>query len=160
MSGWLRGNSGEAHGGISRYLRGAPGLAGRQAGGTHSRVCGGLELGPLDPGVDAVVITTPNHLHAEQTERSLRAGKHVLCEIPPALSLEDAQRVTRVSRSENRRLMVAHMVDAILWITQSSAAEVFCRIGPLHQTQGVMNLTLSMALPRGEIATIAQSYGS
>ena len=176
-----------------------------------------LNTALADPGVDAVVITSPNALHAEQTERVLRAGKHVLCEIPLALSLEDAERVIRVSRSENRLLMVAHtmrffpairelrnrvesgtlhiehlagqftmvrrrnvtadgkprswtdnllwhhgahMVDAILWITRSSTADVFCRFGPPHPTQGVMNLTLSMAMPEGAIATVAQSYGS
>src|SRR3712207_5826717 len=37
-----------------------------------------------DPGIDAVIVCSPTDQHAEQTERVLRAGKHVLCEIPLA----------------------------------------------------------------------------
>ncbi|MFQ6053996.1 MAG: Gfo/Idh/MocA family protein [Candidatus Bathyarchaeia archaeon] len=41
-----------------------------------------------DPEVDVVVINTPPHLHEEMVLRSLRAGKHVLCEKPLARSVE------------------------------------------------------------------------
>lgn len=58
--------------------------------------------------VDAVVITSPNELHAGQAEKALNAGKHVLLEIPMALSVADAERVTRMSRRLDLRLMVAH----------------------------------------------------
>ena len=43
-----------------------------------------------DPEIDAVWVCTPNALHASQTLRALDAGKHVLCEKPMALSVEDA----------------------------------------------------------------------
>ena len=43
-----------------------------------------------DPGIDAVYISTTNELHRDQTIAAARAGKHVLCEKPLALSLDDA----------------------------------------------------------------------
>ena len=42
-----------------------------------------------DPRVDAVVICTPNQLHAAETVAVARAGKHILIEKPVALSLEE-----------------------------------------------------------------------
>jgi 2-hydroxy-4-carboxymuconate semialdehyde hemiacetal dehydrogenase len=61
-----------------------------------------------DPKVDAVIVCSPSPPHAEQTERCLRAGKHVLCEIPLALSLAEAERLTTLADEVDRRLMVCH----------------------------------------------------
>src|SRR6478752_5834763 len=43
-----------------------------------------------DPEIDAVYISTTNDLHASQTIAAARAGKHVLCEKPLAVTLPDA----------------------------------------------------------------------
>jgi predicted dehydrogenase len=62
-----------------------------------------------DSEVDAVYIPVPNHLHAEWTIAAARAGKHVLCEKPLAMTSEDAQRMVDVCRVEGVRLMEAFM---------------------------------------------------
>ncbi len=46
-----------------------------------------------DPEIDGVYISTRNELHAAQALAAARAGKHVLCEKPLALSLADAREV-------------------------------------------------------------------
>jgi len=45
------------------------------------------------PDIDAVIIATPNGLHAGQMIAAARAGKHVFCQKPIALTLEDADRM-------------------------------------------------------------------
>src|SRR5437588_7622088 len=67
-----------------------------------------LEEALARPGVDAVVICSPSDQHAAQAERALAAGKHVLVEIPLAMSLPDAERVTALAERAGLRLMVAH----------------------------------------------------
>jgi 2-hydroxy-4-carboxymuconate semialdehyde hemiacetal dehydrogenase len=42
------------------------------------------------PGLEAVILATPTQMHARQAEQCMRAGKHVMIEIPVADSLKDA----------------------------------------------------------------------
>jgi predicted dehydrogenase len=61
-----------------------------------------------DPEVDAVVVGTPNALHAPQAVAFLQAGKHVLVEKPMARNLEEADAMLAAARASGARLMVAH----------------------------------------------------
>jgi 2-hydroxy-4-carboxymuconate semialdehyde hemiacetal dehydrogenase len=58
--------------------------------------------------VDAVILCTPTQLHAQQTIAALRAGKHVLTEIPLADNWADAQEVARVAAGSELVSMVGH----------------------------------------------------
>ncbi|MGH8298850.1 MAG: Gfo/Idh/MocA family protein [Steroidobacteraceae bacterium] len=58
--------------------------------------------------VDAVYITLPNSMHREYTERAARAGLHVLCEKPMAVTSEDCRRMIDVTRENDVRLMIAY----------------------------------------------------
>src|SRR5678810_428499 len=48
--------------------------------------------------VDAVYIALPNSMHAEYTIRAARAGVHVLCEKPMAVTVEECQRMIAAAR--------------------------------------------------------------
>jgi 1,5-anhydro-D-fructose reductase (1,5-anhydro-D-mannitol-forming) len=54
-------------------------------------VYGSLDSLLADPGIDAVFLVSPNHLHKDQVTRAAAAGKHVLCEKPLATTPADAQ---------------------------------------------------------------------
>ena len=61
-------------------------------------------------GFDVVDITLPTLLHPETTIAALRAGYHVLCEKPMALSVRDCDRMLAAAAKAKRRLLVAHCV--------------------------------------------------
>ena len=60
------------------------------------------------PGVDAVILTTPSHMHAEQTLLALAKGKHVQVEIPMSLNLPDAERMLDAAKKSGKVCMVTH----------------------------------------------------
>ena len=56
--------------------------------------------------IDVISICTPNGLHAEHTIKALRAGYHVLCEKPMALSITDCVYMIDESLKANKRLFI------------------------------------------------------
>jgi len=56
-----------------------------------------------DPKVEVVNVVTPNHLHTDAVLAAAAAGKHVLCEKPPAMSLADTDRMIAACRRAGRK---------------------------------------------------------
>jgi predicted dehydrogenase len=63
-----------------------------------------------DPELDALDICLPTGLHAPVTIAALDAGKHVLCEKPMALTVEDCARMLEAKNRNRGVLMVAHVL--------------------------------------------------
>jgi 2-hydroxy-4-carboxymuconate semialdehyde hemiacetal dehydrogenase len=60
------------------------------------------------PGVEAAILTTPTQMHAKQGEQCMRAGKHVMIEIPMADNLADSERLVRVQKETDLVAMAGH----------------------------------------------------
>jgi 2-hydroxy-4-carboxymuconate semialdehyde hemiacetal dehydrogenase len=60
------------------------------------------------PGVEAVILTTPTQLHAKQAIQAMRAGKHVMIEIPMADTLKDSEEIVKVQKETGLIAMAGH----------------------------------------------------
>ncbi len=82
--------------------------------------------------IDAVVLPLPDQVHAEIAIDAMRAGKHVLCEKPMALNLDECKEMVRVSRETGMQLMVGQIgrytpafVKAKELVEQGAIGELF-----------------------------------
>ena len=73
------------------------------------RALGSYEAMIGDPEIDVIYISLPNNLHVEWSIKAAAAGKHVLCEKPLALSVEDVDRVEGAARRYNVVIAEAFM---------------------------------------------------
>jgi predicted dehydrogenase len=90
-----------------------------------------------DPAVDAVVIATVQQAHAKQMEAALRAGRHVFCEKPVALTMEEMDAVGKLVESAKRVVMIGHQLrfHPVILAVQKA----------MPQLGGVFHLDLEMA---------------
>jgi glucose-fructose oxidoreductase len=75
-----------------------------------SRRCGYDEVDELfgSGDIDAVYIALPNDMHREYTQRAARAGLHVLCEKPMAVTSRDCRQMIQATAKANVKLMIAY----------------------------------------------------
>ena len=84
--------------------------------------------------VDALVIGTPNFLHARQAISALKAGIHVLVEKPMAMNAREAERMLEASEQSGAVLMVAHcwrFDDDVNWLKAQTP-----KLGRIIRTKG------------------------
>jgi glucose-fructose oxidoreductase len=104
--------------------------------------------------VDAVYIALPNSMHAEYTIRAARAGVHVLCEKPMAVTVDECRRMIAACRKANVKLMIAYRLH--FETLNLSAIEVAHR-GDLGELK-YFNSSFSMIVRRGDVRT-KRAYG-
>jgi predicted dehydrogenase len=62
--------------------------------------------------IEVVYIVLPNSMHAEFTIRALKAGKHVLCEKPMSVKVEEAQKMIAVANEVDRKLGIGYRLHS------------------------------------------------
>lgn len=72
-----------------------------------SRAYSSYEELVADPEIDVVYIATPHNLHSQNTRMALNAGKHVLCEKPIGVNLQEVNEMFALARQKNLFLMEA-----------------------------------------------------
>ncbi|WP_307143973.1 Gfo/Idh/MocA family protein [Siphonobacter sp. SORGH_AS_1065] len=61
-----------------------------------------------NPDIDIIYVVLPNSMHAEYTERAFAAGKHVICEKPMALTVEECDRMIAASKKAGKMLSIGY----------------------------------------------------
>lgn len=96
-----------------------------------------LDLLLRDPAVDAVFLATPAPDHAEHTLAALKAGRHVLCAVPLALTLDDCRRVAAAVKASGLTYMMA---ETSWWQQATISARNFFqagKFGTLYHTESM-----------------------
>jgi len=86
--------------------------------------------------IDALVIGTPNYLHAPQAIAALRAGLHVMVEKPMAMNAREAHRMLVASQQSKALLMLAHcwrFDPEVKWLKEQLDSG---RLGKVIRTKG------------------------
>jgi predicted dehydrogenase len=97
--------------------------------------CETVEEALQRPNFDALVVATPNYLHAPQTIAALKAGIAVMVEKPMAMNAAEAARMLAASQATKAALMVAHcwrFDSEVLWLK----AQVE-KLGKIIRTRGL-----------------------
>lgn len=95
-----------------------------------------------DPDIDAIYIPLPNHLHVEWTKKCIAAGKHVLCEKPFALTIEDLSDLIKLRDHHKVKVGEAFMVQTTPQWTRAIEIIRSGTLGPLRSVQGFFSYYL------------------
>jgi len=96
--------------------------------------------------IDAVYVALPNSMHAEYTIRSAKAGKHVLCEKPMSVTVNEAEQMIAACKAANVKLMIAYRLH---YEPLNLKAVKLIRDGQLGQVHTV-NGAFGFNAPQGE----------
>jgi predicted dehydrogenase len=99
--------------------------------------------------VDAVYLALPNNMHAEYTIRAAKAGVHVLCEKPMAVTVADCQRMIDACDEHRVKLMIAYR---LLFEEINLQAVELVRRGRIGEPK-FFNSSFAMTVRRGDIRT-------
>jgi predicted dehydrogenase len=97
--------------------------------------------------IDAVYIALPNNMHREYTERTARAGIHILCEKPMAVTEEDCEAMIDAANASGVKLMIAYRLH---FEAANLKAVQIAQSGKLGELR-IFNSVFSMQVEKGNI---------
>lgn len=86
-----------------------------------------------DDGIDAVMITTPNHVHADAAKAFLDAGTDILCDKPLTNTVEDAQDLLRRAEDSGVVFAVGYVMSCYPMVRQAREIVRSGRLGKINQ---------------------------
>jgi UDP-2-acetamido-3-amino-2,3-dideoxy-glucuronate N-acetyltransferase len=101
----------------------------------------------LESDIDGVVIAAPAHLHYDLAKSALLANKHVFVEKPLSLEAKEAKELCKISKKQNKVLMVGHLLqyhNAFIQLKQ------LCHQGKLGKLQYIYSNRLNLGKFRNE----------
>jgi xylose dehydrogenase (NAD/NADP) len=107
------------------------------------RAHGSYEALLNDPEIDVIYNSLPNHLHAEWTIKALRAGKHVLCEKPFALTLADVDAMNQAAHETGKIAAEAFMYRHHAQTLKVKEIVDSGKLGKLQLIKGAFTFTLT-----------------
>jgi predicted dehydrogenase len=107
------------------------------------RAHGSYEALINDPEIDVIYNSLPNYLHAEWTIKALKAGKHVLCEKPFALSLAEVDSMTKTAKETGKVLAEAFMYRHHPQTLKVQEMVAGGALGELQTIKGAFTFTLT-----------------
>lgn len=96
-----------------------------------------------DKDIDIIYITVPNTLHAEYTIRAAKAGKHIICEKPMAITVNECDEMISACRKAGKLLSVAYRLHHDPYhqeLVKIGREKIFGEINYLHAKHGVSNM--------------------
>ena len=93
-----------------RGIQGNFGPPGAKVDLSRIRTYGKLEELLADPEIDLIDNCLPPHLHADVSIRALKAGKHVFCEKPMALTTTECRRMVTAAEKAGKQILIGHVL--------------------------------------------------
>jgi predicted dehydrogenase len=85
-----------------------------------------------DPVINMIAILTRHHLHSQQIQAAIQAGKHVYCEKPLSINMEELKQIEQMLQGENRPLLTVGFNRRFAPLAQHLKAFVDTRHEPLY----------------------------
>lgn len=102
-------------------------------------------------GIQAVVITTPNHLHCGPIKSSISRGIHVICDKPLAISLDEAREIKDIVQHSDRVFMMTYCYTGYPLVREAKARIQRGDIGQIKM--------IKVEYPQGHLATPIEETG-